>query len=205
MKAFALSWKSGSPLGKRNERKFRHAGVALFVAKNRMSKELIHLRVNGEEHELAIAPNRLLLDALREDLCLTGSKRGCDDSSCGCCAVLADGVPILSCVALTASYQSCEITTVEGLGASGQLDPIQEGFAEMGGAQCGYCTPGFMIATKALLDRNPNPTMEEIREALSGNLCRCTGYMQIYESVKYALEKRGAIPSMNASSAAVAS
>jgi aerobic-type carbon monoxide dehydrogenase small subunit (CoxS/CutS family) len=157
-----------------------------------MNKEIVHLRVNGEDREIAIAPNRLLLDALREDLALTGSKRGCDDSSCGCCAVLIDGVPMLSCVALAASYENCDITTVEGLGGPGDLDPIQEGFAEMGGAQCGYCTPGFMIATKALLDRNPNPTLDEIREALSGNLCRCTGYMQIYESVKYALQRRRA-------------
>lgn len=154
-----------------------------------MDKQLIRLRVNGEIHEIAILPNRLLLDALREDLGLTGSKRGCDDSSCGCCAVLIDGAPMLSCVALAGSYENCEITTVEGLGGIGNLDAVQEGYAEMGGAQCGYCTPGFMIATKALLDHNPNPTMEEIREALSGNLCRCTGYMQIYESVKFALEK----------------
>jgi aerobic-type carbon monoxide dehydrogenase small subunit (CoxS/CutS family) len=158
-----------------------------------MNKEIARLRVNGEDREIAIAPNRLLLDALREELGLTGSKRGCDDSSCGCCAVLIDGVPMLSCVALAASCENCEITTVEGLGGPGDLDPIQEGYAEMGGAQCGFCTPGFMIATKALLDRNPNPTIEEIREALSGNLCRCTGYMQIYESVKYALEKRRAL------------
>lgn len=151
------------------------------------------LRVNGEVREIALSPNRLLLDALREDLGLTGSKRGCDDSSCGCCAVLVDGTPMLSCVALAASYENSEIITVEGLGGPGNLDPVQEGFAEMGGAQCGYCTPGFMIATKALLDRNPNPTLDEIREALSGNLCRCTGYMQIYESVRYALERRRTI------------
>jgi carbon-monoxide dehydrogenase small subunit len=154
-----------------------------------VNKELIRLRVNGEDREFAAAPNRLLLEALREDLGLTGSKRGCDDSSCGCCAVLVDGTPLLSCVALAASYQEREITTIEGLGRPGELDPIQEGFAEAGGAQCGFCTPGFMIATKALLDRIPNPTMDQIREALSGNLCRCTGYMQIYESVKYAIEK----------------
>jgi aerobic carbon-monoxide dehydrogenase small subunit len=168
-----------------------------------MNKEILHLRVNGEDHEIAVAPNRLLLDALREDLGLTGSKRGCDDSSCGCCAVLADGVPILSCAALAVSYGNCGIITVEGLGGPGNLDPIQEGFAEMGGAQCGYCTPGFMIATKALLDKNPNPTMDEIREALSGNLCRCTGYMQIYESVKYALEKRRAATVSHMPAAAV--
>lgn len=154
-----------------------------------MKKELIRLRVNGEEHELALAPNRLLLDALREDLGLTGSKRGCDDSSCGCCAVLVDGAPLLACVALAASYQDSEITTIEGIAAAGELHPVQEGYAESGGAQCGFCTPGFMIATVALLEHNPNPSLDEIREALSSNLCRCTGYMQIYESVKLAMEK----------------
>ena len=154
-----------------------------------MNKEIVRLRVNGEEREIAVAPNRLLLEALREDLGLTGSKRGCDDSSCGCCAVLVDGTPMLSCVALAVSYQGRDIVTVEGIGSPGELDPVQEGYAESGGAQCGFCTPGFMIATKALLDRNPNPTMDEIREALSGNLCRCTGYMQIYEAVKFAMEK----------------
>jgi carbon-monoxide dehydrogenase small subunit len=152
-------------------------------------KELIRLKVNGEPHEIAVTPNRLLLDVLREDLGLTGSKRGCDDSSCGCCAVLIDGLPMLSCVALAASYQEAEITTVEGLALHGELDPVQQGYAEAGGAQCGYCTPGFLMATKALLDRTPDPTLEEIREALSSNLCRCTGYMQIYESVKQALER----------------
>ena len=148
-----------------------------------VKKELFHLRVNGEEREFAAAPSRLLLDVLREELGLTGTKRGCDDSSCGCCAVLIDGVPMLSCVALAASYEGCEITTVEGLGAIGALDPVQEGFVECAGAQCGFCTPGFMISAVALLKRNPNPSLDEIREALSSNLCRCTGYMQIYESV----------------------
>ncbi len=152
-------------------------------------KELIRLKVNGETHEVAVPPHKLLLDVLREDLALTGSKRGCDDSSCGCCGVLVDGVPMLSCVALASSYQDCEITTVEGLGVAAELDPIQQGYVEAGGAQCGFCTPGFMICTKALLERNPNPSLEEIREALSSNLCRCTGYMQIYESVKLAIER----------------
>ncbi len=154
-----------------------------------MTKQLLQLQINGELHEVAAPAHRLLLDVLREDLGLTGSKRGCDDSSCGCCAVLVDGVPLLSCVALAASYQNCEIMTVEGLGTSGQLHPIQEGYADAGGAQCGFCTPGFMMVTKALLDRNPKPTDAEIREALSSNLCRCTGYMQIYESVKLAIER----------------
>ncbi|HUJ32729.1 MAG TPA: (2Fe-2S)-binding protein [Candidatus Acidoferrum sp.] len=157
-----------------------------------MNKELIRLRVNGEDLEIAVAPARLLLDALREDLGLTGTKRGCDDSSCGCCAVLIDGVPMLSCAALAVSCEGSEVTTVEGLGAAAALDPVQEGFVECAGAQCGFCTPGFMISTVALLKRNPNPSLEEIREALSSNLCRCTGYMQIYESVRYAIEKHRA-------------
>jgi aerobic carbon-monoxide dehydrogenase small subunit len=155
----------------------------------KVEKELVRLKVNGKLRELAVEPGRLLLDVLREELGLTGSKRGCDDSSCGCCAVLVDGVPVLSCVALAVSYQEKNIVTVEGLSASGELDPVQQGYAVSGGAQCGYCTPGFLIATKALLDRNPNPTLEEIREALSSNLCRCTGYMQIYESVRLALAR----------------
>lgn len=159
-----------------------------------MEKILVRLRVNGETHEVAVPPNKLLLDVLREDLGLTGSKRGCDDSSCGCCAVLVDDTPVLSCVALAASYQETEITTVEGLAPPGELHPVQEGFAISGGAQCGFCTPGFLISTKALLDRVPNPTLEQIREALSSNLCRCTGYMQIYESVRLALQRWGRAP-----------
>ena len=154
-----------------------------------MTKELIRLKVNGEQHDVTVPPAKLLLDVLREDLGLTGSKRGCDDSSCGCCAVLVDGVPMLSCVAIASCYQDAELVTVEGLAPPGELDPVQEGYAVAGGAQCGYCTPGFLIATKALLDRNPAPTPEEIRVALSSNLCRCTGYMQIYESVKLAIER----------------
>ncbi len=157
-----------------------------------MTKELIRLKVNGERYEVAAPPDKLLLDVLREDLGLTGSKRGCDDSSCGCCAVLVDGTPMLSCVAIASCYQGREITTVEGIAPPGELEPVQQGFAESGGAQCGYCTPGFLIATKALLDRNPNPSLEEIRDALSSNLCRCTGYMQIYESVKLAIEHAAA-------------
>jgi aerobic carbon-monoxide dehydrogenase small subunit len=157
-----------------------------------MTKELIRLKVNGEWHELAAPPDKLLLDVLREDLGLTGSKRGCDDSSCGCCAVLVEGTPMLSCVTIASCYQEREITTVEGIAPPGELEPVQQGFAESGGAQCGFCTPGFLISTKALLDRNPNPSLEEIRDALSSNLCRCTGYMQIYESVKLAIERAAA-------------
>ena len=159
-----------------------------------MTKELIRLKVNGEIHEVAVPPAKLLLDVLREDLGLTGSKRGCDDSSCGCCAILVDGVPMLSCVTIACCYQEGELTTVEGIAPPGELTPLQEGFAVAGGAQCGFCTPGFLITGKALLDRNPDPTLEEIRAALSSNLCRCTGYMQIYESVKLAIERAASRP-----------
>ncbi|MBI2955757.1 MAG: (2Fe-2S)-binding protein [Acidobacteria bacterium] len=159
-----------------------------------MNKELIRLRINGQACEVAVPANKLLLDVLREDLRLTGAKRGCDDSSCGCCAVLVDGVPQLSCVMLAASYQEAEITTIEGLADGPRLDPLQEGFSVEAGAQCGYCTPGIILVAKALLERNPNPTREEMAAALSGNLCRCTGYMQIYQSVEYAIKKLRTAP-----------
>ncbi|HEV2385650.1 MAG TPA: (2Fe-2S)-binding protein [Candidatus Acidoferrales bacterium] len=154
-----------------------------------MGKELIRLLVNGESREAAVPPSKLLLDVLREDLGLTGSKRGCDDSSCGCCTVLIDGVPMLACVALAVSYQDAEITTIEGLAAAGEFDPVQEAFAASGGAQCGFCTPGFILATRALLDSNPDPSLDEIRDALASNICRCTGYTQIYQAVIAAVEK----------------
>lgn len=148
-----------------------------------MSLERIQLRVNGERYQVAVPPNKLLLDVLREDLRLTGSKRGCDDSSCGCCTVLVDGVPQLSCVMLAASYQDIEITTIEGVARGGELTPLQEGFCVEGGAQCGFCTPGIILVAKALLERNPNPTRAEMAAALSGNLCRCTGYEPIINAV----------------------
>ncbi|HWR35181.1 MAG TPA: (2Fe-2S)-binding protein [Clostridia bacterium] len=152
-----------------------------------MTKELIELRVNGRTHQLASEPNRLLLDVLRQDLGLTGSKRGCDDSSCGACAVLIDGVPMLACTMLAASCQGAEITTVEGIASEGALNAIQKAYGEWGGSQCGYCTPGFMITVKHLLENNPEPTEDEIRRALSGNLCRCTGYVQMFDAIKAAI------------------
>src|SRR5579859_6279677 len=158
-----------------------------------MKKTLIELHVNGRTHELALEPSALLLDALRQDLGLTGSKRGCDDSSCGACTVLVDGTPILSCTMLAASCHSdehaaCEITTVEGVSEHGALAAFQKAYGDWGGAQCGYCTPGFIMTVKYLLANNPHPTEAEIKQALSGNLCRCTGYNQMYEAIKSAIE-----------------
>jgi carbon-monoxide dehydrogenase small subunit len=153
-----------------------------------VKKKLIELRVNGLTHELAIEPSALLLDVLRRDLGLTGSKRGCDDSSCGACTVLVDGTPMLACTLLAFSCEMQEITTVEGISEHGSLAAIQKAYGDWGGAQCGYCTPGFMITVKHLLSVNPDPTDEEIRSALSSNLCRCTGYTQMYTAIKAAIE-----------------
>src|SRR5579884_1931350 len=153
-----------------------------------MKKELIELRVNGRTRELAVEPSKLLLDALREDLRLTGSKRGCDDSSCGACTVLVDGIPMLSCTMLAASCQDQEITTVEGANEHGSLAAIQKAYGDWGGAQCGFCTPGFVCTVSALLDHNSDPSEAEVRDALSSNLCRCTGYMQMYQAVRAAIE-----------------
>jgi carbon-monoxide dehydrogenase small subunit len=139
-------------------------------------------------YELEIEPNRLLLEVLRQDLGLTGTKRGCDDSSCGACTVLVDGEPQMSCLMLAVSYQEPEITTIEGVADGCELDALQRGFCVEGGAQCGYCTPGMILTAKYLLARNPDPSDQEINEALSGNLCRCTGYIQILASVRKAIE-----------------
>ena len=153
-----------------------------------MKKELIELRVNGRTHELAIEPSKLLLDVLRQDLDLTGSKRACDDSSCGSCTVQVDGLPMLSCTMLAASCEGQEITTVEGLADHGGLAALQKAYGDFGGAQCGFCTPGFMMTVKWLLANNPDPSEQEIREALSSNLCRCTGYSQMYQAIRAVIE-----------------
>lgn len=155
---------------------------------SKMKKELIQLEVNGRSHEIAIPPSKLLLDALREDLRLTGSKRGCDDSSCGACTVMVDGTPMLACTLLAASCEGQEITTVEGIAQHGSLAAIQKAYGDWGGAQCGYCTPGFMVTVKHLLSVNPDPTDDQIRSALSSNLCRCTGYTQMYQAIKAAIQ-----------------
>ncbi len=149
-------------------------------------KQVLHLRVNGQDHEVFAPVHKTLLEVLREDLNLTGTKHGCELGECGTCTVLVDGEPVLSCLALPIELQGREITTVEGLADGAAPHPLQTAFAELGAAQCGYCTPGVLMSSKALLDKSPNPSREEIREALSGNLCRCTGYAKIYEAVEHA-------------------
>jgi aerobic-type carbon monoxide dehydrogenase small subunit (CoxS/CutS family) len=158
-----------------------------------MKKVLLDLKVNGREYQLASEPNQLLLDCLRQEVGLTGSKRGCDDSSCGACTVLVDGVPMLSCTLLAASCQEQSITTVEGISEHGSLAAIQKAYGDWGGSQCGFCTPGFMMTVHALLAQNPDPSEQDVRGALSGNLCRCTGYTQMFDAIKAAVlaEQKG--------------
>ncbi|HEY8656361.1 MAG TPA: (2Fe-2S)-binding protein [Candidatus Limnocylindria bacterium] len=151
-----------------------------------MTKELIVLSVNGERRTVAAEPHHTLLEVLREELGLTGTKHGCELGECGACTVLADGVPILACLALPADLGDAAITTVEGLAQGPTLHPLQIAFAEEGAAQCGYCTPGMLLTAKALLDANPRPSRDEIAHAISGNLCRCTGYTAIYEAIEKA-------------------
>lgn len=146
----------------------------------------LKLRVNGEERVVAIPVHKTLLEVLREDLGLTGTKHGCELGECGTCTVLVDGEPVLSCLALPVACQGREVTTVEGLETSNGLHPLQRAFAELGAAQCGYCTPGFLLTARALLDDEEDPSRERIAEALGGNLCRCTGYLKIYEAVELA-------------------
>jgi aerobic-type carbon monoxide dehydrogenase small subunit (CoxS/CutS family) len=153
-----------------------------------MKKELIELKINGRSHELAIESSALLLDVLRQQLQLTGSKRGCDDSSCGACTVLIDGVAMMSCTLLAASCEGQEITTIEGVTEHGSLAAIQKAYGDWGGAQCGYCTPGFIMTVKSLLSENPNASEAEVRCALSSNLCRCTGYNQMYAAIRSAIQ-----------------
>lgn len=147
-------------------------------------KQILKLRVNGQDYEVYVPVHKTLLEVLREDLALTGTKHGCELGECGTCTVLVDGEPVLSCLALPVELQGREITTVEGMADGANPHPLQTAFAELGAAQCGYCTPGMLLASKALLDHNAQPSREEIQHALSGNLCRCTGYAKIYEAVE---------------------
>jgi carbon-monoxide dehydrogenase small subunit len=157
-------------------------------------KTLLTLRINGEDREVFAAAHKTLLEVLREELNLTGTKHGCELGECGTCTVLADGLPVLSCLALPVEWQGREIKTVEGMARGGELHPLQRAFAELGAAQCGYCTPGILLTAEALLVDNPTPTRDEIKQALAGNLCRCTGYTKILDAVELAalrMQRRG--------------
>ena len=149
----------------------------------------VNITVNGQRHQITSAPNRTLLTVLREDLGLTGTKEGCGAGECGACAVLMNNEPVNSCLVLIGQADGCTITTIEGLSKSGRPHPLQKAFVEHGAVQCGFCTPGMIIASKALLDKNPSPNDEQIREALAGNICRCTGYTKIVEAVQAAAEE----------------
>ena len=149
-------------------------------------KQILNLQVNGETKEVATEVNKTLLEVLREDMGLTGTKHGCELGECGTCTVLIDGEPVLSCLVLGVEAEGSEILTVEGLKERDHPHPLQQTFADLGAAQCGYCTPGVLLTAKALLDKNPQPSREQIREALAGNLCRCTGYTKILDAVELA-------------------
>jgi carbon-monoxide dehydrogenase small subunit len=160
------------------------------------SRRNVHLtlRVNGEETQVSFAPYKTLLEVLREDLGLTGTKHGCELGECGACAVLIDGQPLLSCLVLAIECEGRSIETVEGLARGAGLHPLQTAFADLGAAQCGYCTPGILMTARALLEKEPNPSRERIKEALAGNLCRCTGYLQIFEAVEEAARRMNEEP-----------
>ncbi|MBI5652197.1 MAG: (2Fe-2S)-binding protein [Chloroflexi bacterium] len=149
-------------------------------------KQILRLRINNQNYEVYAPIHKTLLEILREDLNLTGTKHGCELGECGTCTVLIDGEPVLSCLILPVAVQGRAITTIEGMADGIMPHPLQTAFAELGAAQCGYCTPGMLLTSKALLDQNPQPTRDEIKHALAGNLCRCTGYTKIYEAVEQA-------------------
>ena len=162
-----------------------------MVAEIEFAAVPIRVTVNGVQHEAVVEPRTLLVYFLREHLGLTGAHVGCDTSQCGACTIQLNGRAVKSCTILAAQANGAEITTVEGLAREGVLHPVQEGFREKHGLQCGYCTPGMIMTAVSLLETNPNPTEEEIRHALEGNLCRCTGYINIVESIRWAAEKMG--------------
>ncbi len=160
-----------------------------MITETKPTTQEVTVTVNGEEHSLEVEPRLLLVHFLREKLGLTGTHVGCDTTSCGACAVLVDGVPIKSCTHFAVQVDGRELKTVEGLAQGGQLHPIQEAFKEEHGLQCGFCTPGMLLVSSALLEENPDPTEEEIRWAISGNICRCTGYQNIVKAVQWAANK----------------
>lgn len=152
-------------------------------------KQLISLKVNGEDYEIEVDPRRTLLEVLRDELGLTGTKESCGIGECGACTVLMDGKAILSCLTLAVEANGKDVLTIEGLAKDGELHPLQEAFVEHGAIQCGFCTPGMILSAKALLDKNPRPTKEEVRSGIAGNLCRCTGYAKIVEAILAASQK----------------
>lgn len=152
-------------------------------------KQLITLTVNGQEHEVAIEPRQSLLQILREELHLTGTKEGCSEGECGACTIFLDGQIVDACLIFGVEANGREVVTIEGLAKGDQLHPVQKAFAEYGAVQCGFCTPGMILAAKALLDTNPDPTEADIRRGISGNLCRCTGYVKIVEAIKAAAQR----------------
>ena len=162
------------------------------LRKMKVSRLQIDLTVNGEPHELLVEPRLTLLEVLREDLGLTGTKRGCGTGECGACTVLVNGRAVNSCLLLAVDASGKEVLTIEGLATNGRLHPVQEAFLAHGGVQCGFCTPGMIMSAKALLDANPNPTETEVRYAIAGNLCRCTGYVKIVESILAAAQEMAA-------------
>jgi carbon-monoxide dehydrogenase small subunit len=157
-------------------------------------KRLTSLRVNGRDQEIAVSPRLTLLQVLRDELGLTGTKQGCGEGECGTCTVLLDGVPVNACLVLALEAAGRAVTTIEGVADGPRLHPLQRAFVQAGAIQCGFCTPGMILTAKALLDRNPSPTGAEIREALAGNLCRCTGYQKIVEAVQAAAATMGEGP-----------
>jgi len=155
-----------------------------------MKKE-IEFTINGKHRKIIVNPNELLLNVIREDLGLTGTKYGCGTGECGACTVLVGGEPVLSCLTLAVTVDKKEVTTIEGIGTDENPHPLQQTFVEAGAIQCGYCTPGMILSAKVLLDKNPNPTEDEIKRAIEGNLCRCTGYVKIIEAIKLAAKRMG--------------
>jgi len=150
----------------------------------------ITLKINGEAHDVAVEPNQTLLDVLRDELALTGSKKGCDSGACGACTVIIDGKPVLGCMTLAVRCQNREILTIEGLSQNGRLHPLQQAAIDHNAVQCGFCTPGWILSAKALLENIPQPTREDIRRSIAGNICRCTGYKKIEEAIMAAAEKK---------------
>lgn len=165
------------------------SGLQIGTPATQADRIRMTLTVNGEDREILADATATLLEVLREEMNLPGTKHGCELGECGACTVLLDGEPVLSCLLLARQCQGMEVTTIEGVSTGNRLHPLQDAFADLGGSQCGYCTPGFVLSSAALLQRKPDPSRAEIKEALSGNLCRCTGYNQIFESVEEAARK----------------